>query len=300
LTLRKIILYLFLFLIAIAESEAQDLPADSGSQDYYSADNIRRFADYLKVQGDFLRAASEYDRLQFLLRLTAGSDSALFNSGICYLRGGHTQRAYDRLRQFQESYIRSPLLPASKYYLARATYDMNNWDEVIEMLGHDAVCRDTTSIALGARNILCLSYARLGQWSLAETTACGTIHSTDSARGRDELCRTVLQGENLKYKSKWKAAILSTLVPGLGKFYAGRKADGLFAFVTIGSSAWQSFRGFHEDGSHSVRGWVFGVFAAAFHIGNIYGATVSVEINNNKIRHDYFHEWEMKLVFYGS
>jgi len=300
LTFRSFIMYLFLLLISVPTSEAQELPEDKDQQDFYGADNIRRFADYLKVQGDFLRAASEYDRLQFLVRFSEGSDSALFNAGLCYLRGGNIIQAYDRLRQLRDSNIRSPLLPAAKYYLARATYDLDNWGEVVEMLGDDEICADTTTIALGARNVLCLSLARLGNWVQAESAACGWHGKAETDADKDELCLTVLRGRNLKYKSKLKAAILSTIVPGLGKFYAGRKADGIFAFITIGSSAWQSIRGFHEDGNRSVKGWIFGVLAAGFHIGNIYGATVSVEVNNNKIRRNYFNEWEAKLVFYGT
>jgi TM2 domain-containing membrane protein YozV len=78
----------------------------------------------------------------------------------------------------------------------------------------------------------------------------------------------------LPRKSPWLAAGLSAVVPGLGRVYLGRWADGLFSFVLVGVVGGFAAHGFYEDGRSSVRGWILGSTAALFYVGNVYGSAV--------------------------
>lgn len=68
------------------------------------------------------------------------------------------------------------------------------------------------------------------------------------------------------------AGLMSAVIPGSGKVYAGRTYDGLASLVSVGLAATFSATNFHRDGSSSFRGWAFGVFAVFLYAGNIYGS----------------------------
>ncbi len=270
------------------------------NQDLYNADNIRSFANHLKNEADYNRAAAEFDRLSFLLKPSPYADSALYFAGVCYLQGGNTELAINRFHKLRNEFSNSLLVPYSRIQQARAIYIQNQYDDVIWLLDSDRDGKSNSELnTLGARDLYCLSLARLDQWTEAENIACRLQPANGTSKPTEELCSLIREGKNLPTKSSFKAALLSTFIPGLGKFYAGRKADGAVAFLTIGTFVWQSVIGFREDGSSSVQGWIFGAFAASFHLGNIYGSTVSVHLYNEKLKHDYFHELEIKLIYNG-
>lgn len=85
----------------------------------------------------------------------------------------------------------------------------------------------------------------------------------------------------LPYKNCALAGILSTIVPGLGRAYTGRKADGLYSFLlTIGSIA-ISYR-YYKTEDYILSGITGGV-GALFYLGDIYGSIESVKAYNARI-----------------
>ena len=82
----------------------------------------------------------------------------------------------------------------------------------------------------------------------------------------------------LPSKSPLLAGALSAVVPGLGRVYLGRWQDGLVSFVLVGLAAVLSAQGFHDEGSHSVRGWIVGSAGALLYVGNVYGSAVGAVV----------------------
>ncbi len=74
------------------------------------------------------------------------------------------------------------------------------------------------------------------------------------------------------------AALLSAVVPGAGKMYAGRCSDGLHSLAIVGTSALLAVRGFSRDGEASVQGWTFAGIGALFHIANVYGSAIAADL----------------------
>jgi hypothetical protein len=93
-----------------------------------------------------------------------------------------------------------------------------------------------------------------------------------------------LESEDLPRRSPFLAGALSTLVPGSGKVYAGRWKDGAFSFAIIGAMSWRAYRGFQRKGIKSELGWGFGLVAAAYYAGNIWGSAQAAKIFNRKKR----------------
>ena len=89
------------------------------------------------------------------------------------------------------------------------------------------------------------------------------------------------------------AGMLSAILPGSGKAYAGRWKDGVIAFIMTSSTAFISARGFNKNPS-SIYPWIMGSFAVAYYSGNIYGSAQAA-LKYNKKRED---EWVDKTRAY--
>jgi hypothetical protein len=74
------------------------------------------------------------------------------------------------------------------------------------------------------------------------------------------------------------AALLSAILPGAGKAYCGRGADGLQSLLIVGTAALLADRGFERDGRRSFEGWGAAGVGAVFYAGGIVGAAASVDL----------------------
>jgi TM2 domain-containing membrane protein YozV len=79
------------------------------------------------------------------------------------------------------------------------------------------------------------------------------------------------------------AGTLSAIIPGTGRIYAGRLTDGLYSLLVIGTTGWQAYEGFQDDGVRSTRGWIYGAVCGFFYLGNVYGSVVAVKIHNDRL-----------------
>ena len=89
---------------------------------------------------------------------------------------------------------------------------------------------------------------------------------------------------NERQKSPALAGLMSAVIPGAGKFYAGRKDEGIASFFTVGIFAGLTAECWAKKGPKDWRTIVFGTLGSLFYIGNIYGSYVSVGIYNDNLR----------------
>lgn len=82
-------------------------------------------------------------------------------------------------------------------------------------------------------------------------------------------------------KKPFLAAAMSTIIPGLGRFYVGEKENAINTLGLVAALSIFSVRGFHFYQAQSIRGFVFGGLGLGFYIGNIYGSYKSA-IKYNK------------------
>jgi len=76
----------------------------------------------------------------------------------------------------------------------------------------------------------------------------------------------------LPHRSPMLAALLSSALPGSGKVYAGRPADGLYSLLVTGSSVLVA-ASYGQD-EKWTRAGLFGATGLFFYLGNIYGSAV--------------------------
>jgi hypothetical protein len=263
----------------------------TASLDYFSPDRVRHFADYLCEQGQYSRAAGEYQRLLLLVDASGKDadapsmqhDSIQFLVGRCLRLGKEPERATSQLERFLETRQESGLFDEASYELALTQFGVGDYRRSVAFtipLARTPAYRDKFH-DLRVLNLLCLkdwrqAYAKAG----ANPSDAGPVDTIATA-----LKQLALAGTRLRYRSLAGAGLMSAVIPGLGKAYSGRFADAAFSLLTIGLTTWQAYEGFRSPGGiRSVKGWVYGAVSATLYLGNIWGSTVAAKQYNDRLQ----------------
>jgi TM2 domain-containing membrane protein YozV len=91
-------------------------------------------------------------------------------------------------------------------------------------------------------------------------------------------------------RSPFVAGVLSAIVPGTGKIYAGKTSQGLnmlFQNLFLGAQATEALI---KDGVASPRFIIYGALFSFFYIGNIWGSVLSVKMQQREVYETIRHE----------
>ena len=94
-------------------------------------------------------------------------------------------------------------------------------------------------------------------------------------------------------KSPWLAGFYSAVVPGLGKVYAGRKLQGISAFLPVVALGALTYEAYRKGGVKDARFWIYGSAFTVFYIGNIWGSALSVHVKEK----EFFKEYDTQILF---
>lgn len=101
----------------------------------------------------------------------------------------------------------------------------------------------------------------------------------EGERIMEDIARTRFGG---RQKKAWAAGLLSAVLPGSGKIYAGRVGEGVSAFLTVGTLGIITAEQWKHHGGSDWRTLLAGSLCTFFYIGNIYGSYLSVSIENDE------------------
>jgi len=290
----------WLFLVP-ADASAQSVSSPSSEktgspkgESYLAPDRTLDFADHLYNQGDFGRAISEYQRYLF-----TASVGEMYHA---HYRVGASLMQLDEYRRAPSHFLRAarhtehPALRDSAYvgYLGGLlaggrTAELFNAADTLNFSSHSSQRR--------LYQISALAHLRQGAWSAAEQSL-ERIPPPAAEKGNlvaARISELAARGQHLPRKSSWLAGTMSAVVPGTGKMYAGRTSDGLYSLALIGGASWLAYRGFRDDGTSSVKGWLFGSVGAVFYVGNIYGSVVAVRLYNANHEEDLQRDIEAQI-----
>lgn len=251
--------------------------ADSPQIDYYQPANIRKFADYLFAQSDYLRAAGEYQR--YLFSQPAGlDDNILRRIAESYRLGGQPHHAVQFLQMQPDS-------NAARYELGATYFLMERYDESVDFLKESqgrfqgGEYRWKSQILIGMNNLM------QKRWESAiqhfDQFALIGIPETTSHRV-SVYKRYGEDGKALPSKNPLLAGFLSTLLPGSGRVYVGRLNDAMLTVFFLGVLGWGTYDGFSENGISSRKGWALGTLGGIFYLGNVYGSVVAAQTHNRR------------------
>ena len=97
---------------------------------------------------------------------------------------------------------------------------------------------------------------------------------------------------NFKPKSMAVAGLLSTVIPGTGKMYAGKLGEGMSAFLIVSILGGITAENFIKNGINDYKTIAFGSLFSIFYIGNIYGSVVNVKV----YRDEFYKTYERKIL----
>ena len=265
--------------------------------DYFAPGSVSQFAEYLYQEGDYVRAAGEFQRYLLLAGMSAGSDSVLFRIGMCYRLGRHPRRAITYFHRIVEENPQSNLKDQASYQIAYSYFEMGQYHQSLLQINKN--CPQLSGCGGRLGNLLVVNYLHLKEWREAHDISSSIVkgHHGPSDSLATVLNRLTLEGTQLPYKSKVAAGVMSSLVPGSGKMYAHRFNDGLYSLVTIGLTGWQAYDGFSKEGTCSARGWIYGTLSTVFYLGNIYGSIVAVKIHNQRLEDDFLNRVNINMMW---
>lgn len=215
-----------------------------GIQDVSDTAKVRGFARVLEAEGDYFRAASEYKRLLYLNSDPIQKDSLRYTLAALYDKMGYYKNGMAVLSKVSDT-------SSSSFRQARAVFSYK--------LGDYALAR---AYWIGKDSLVALAYLR---------------------EGNDRLVQRILPGYKLPHrKLPFIAGLLSAVVPGLGRIYDGRWADGLMAFTLIASSGLAAYH-YNQKDNRGAEAF-YGGLTAAFYLGDIYGSAMGAEIYNRRER----------------
>jgi len=243
--------------------------SQSSSFDFHSPENIKKFADYLFCDGDFLRAIEQYKSI----------DDQAPNDTIQY----KMMFGYSELELYQYSNeIFNRISAHSKFYPDAYLLSLKN-----------KLLIESKSLSLEDKHSFDTKYAE----RITKLKSISKLYDENISMSKEKFIEPFDEAEqkivsmfydlktNPLYKSPALAGFMSAIIPGSGKFYIGEWGDGVTALVVTGLFAFLAYDNFQAD--HTTRAWIFTGLGAFFYAGNIYGSIASAQIFNARINFEF-------------
>lgn len=269
-------------------------------RDYYDPGNVRKFADFLYEQGDYLRAAGEYQRYLFSLsEESEESEQIRYKIALCYRFAGENAQAIQNFERLLRSRPQSQLAGRVYYQIGATYFLMDQFEKSTRFLRETLPHITDAQQHAEAEQLIGLSYLMQKRWSEAGGVF-KTLQGSDVIAIREKASvyhRYAEAGTQLPSRSPFLAGVLSTIVPGAGRLYTGRIGDALNSLLTVGIAGWQAYDGFHRDGISSAKGWTLGTLCGIFYIGNIYGSVISARVYNQDVEDEFLATISVELPY---
>lgn len=255
--MRKIVPIFFLIpLFALSQST---------SFEFHSPENIKKFADNLFCEGDYLRAIEQFE----LINEKLDDDTVKFKIMLGYSELGFFSESNEIFKGINDKSIFYP-----------DAYLLSFKNQLISEPG-----------LISASSIN--SFNSLQLKSFNKLNAISMLYGDEFNISRENFIspfdgdeqNSISTFYNYKveppYKSPALAGTLSAIIPGSGKIYVGEWGDGITSLLATGLLAFLAYDNFRTD--HTTRAWIFTGLGAFFYAGNIYGSIASAQIFNARI-----------------
>ena len=243
--------------------------AQSSSFNFHSLENIKKFADHLFCEGDYLRAIEQYELM----------GNNLFNDTIQF----KIMLGFSELNLYQNSNeVVKNISTESKFFFDAFLLSMKN-KLLIEPkpLSIYESHKIETEYFRRMNKLISTSMLYDKNFSLTKKNITSPFDESE----KEIISKFYDLKMNPPYKSSALAGLISAVVPGSGKMYVGEWGDGITAFLVTGLLAFLAYDNFQAD--HTTRAWIFSGLGAFFYAGNIYGSIAAAQIFNAKVDFDF-------------
>ena len=237
----------------------------SSTFDFHSPENIKKFADHLFCEGDYLRAIEQYG----LLHTHIASDTTEFKIMLGYSELGLSQESNKIFKRISDKSIFYP-----DAYLLSFKNKLRSEPGLIN-----------ASAFQSFSSFQMKSFSKLYNISMLYDDEFNILKEKFISPFDEDERNSVLAFYDYKvepkYKSSTLAGIMSAIIPGSGKMYVGEWGDGITALLATSLFAFLAYDNFRAD--HTTRAWIFTGLGAFFYAGNIYGSVAAAQIFNARI-----------------
>ena len=273
------------------------LMAQNFTPSAYTPEYFLQFGNYLFENRDYERAATELERFLFI-QPTDTFPRIHFRVGVAYYRLHTYSRAKHHFQKaLQLIPTASSFRDSVKLGLAAISLRTEKTPQLSSVLPPvDSL--DWHGMSLKYRLYYALAALKTQHYQQAQAVLPrDTSNITSDVRyGFFRVNKLVKKATHLPQKSPWKAALLSSLIPGAGKFYTQQAGDGLYTFLLVVGSSLLSYRGTRRGDAFQT--YFFGSAALFFYAGNIYGSFLSAKMYNQRIKDQLNEEIEQEIQYW--
>lgn len=262
--MKKINLYIIISFLLV--------PILAQNNNLLSPENRLKFGNYLFSTKDYLRAVSEY---QEFLKLN-NNDTIKFKFAFAL---ENMNRYNEAGENYKSLFFNSTLEEEAKLYYLRLHFIQDNYEK-FEQLSQNTIYKPQAKMEQVNKLKMYCDYFILNK-KIAYDSLSSTFNKENSNWFSDLYHQKNLDNK----KSPLKSAILSSIIPGLGKIYTENYSDGITSFLLTGILSYIAYDNFKAN--RNTRGWIFTGLASYFYVGNIYGSYASAQIFNARIDLDF-------------
>jgi hypothetical protein len=248
-----------------------------------------RFAQYLLDKDAGREAIHVLEQVDTAQLSRASKDSLFYLLGWATYSGKELDKAIGWLLRVSPG---SPQYRKSRFFAAYCQAFQGRRDSAVAELKElplpDSVQNELRSLQLAGIALLKRDYP---DWLVLRNQFTYSSYIFTKEERRMGHYYDMLSG--FRRRSPLLAGLYSAVIPGLGKFYAGKKKQGIAAFLPILSLAALTYEAYRKDGVKSARFIGFGTLFSVFYIGNIWGSTLAVRIRRNEFNREY----DNKILF---
>lgn len=199
-------------------------------------------------------------------------------------------------------------LDSAAYYFAKVTADYPHYDKArfyqslglarlgnyeastnaLKTLGDTRL--DSLKTALHHFQLAGLALLRKDYPQFEQESSLFTFQYPQFASQEKKLLEFHQKLKKIPKRSAFIAGLLSAIIPGTGKMYAGKPRQGLNMFLQNLFMGAQAIEALLKDGVASPRFIIFGGIFSIFYIGNIWGSALSVKLQQREAYEAVHHE----------
>jgi TolA-binding protein/TM2 domain-containing membrane protein YozV len=248
------------------------------------------FGEYLAAQGDYRRAYQQFMDFAGQYSVHPLRTRARLQAGICLQKMGLWKESVSLFGELSSLGSDDPVAAEATFQIT-VSQRLHGWaDEALRTSEAllETPLRDRVVLLNG------WTHLRRGHWNLTHE-ALGQLSTPlheNIARPAEAMKARAAQGAQLPHRHPALAALFSALIPGSGKWYAGKKADGIYSLLLVSSSAAVATSYARDD--HRTKAGLFGALSLFFYLGNIYGSALEAERFNQSRTEELLHDLEQE------
>ena len=263
-----LVLIVMISLLSLNKIVAQE------SESIFSISNRLAFGNHLFCEKDYLRAISEYDAVLS----STWSDTIQFKIASAYFRMKQFDEAY---KQFEKVGIGSSIHEQSEFEKYRILFALEKYNELQRFV--ENIKKNNIGLLKLNNSTMLLRDVQLPKEEL--------FISPFEELQKTKVIDFYRWKNNPPYKNSTTAALLSAIIPGLGKVYADEIGDGITSFIFTGLFSYLAINKFQNN--HTTSGILYASIATFFYAGNIYGSVSAVQNFNAGLQFNF--EKEVKI-----